>query len=389
MKRWDLVIAECDRLLASRSKYVFDALKIKGTALLKSDRAKDARRHYEAVLQQRPLGWAKVGLAKAMEAEGDIDEACALLKEIIAESPLVMQAYDLLAKMLSDSDRQEQAIGVLQAAGEISPGTMSRHRSLSTLAIGLGQHDVAEQVMSNALKINKHSPLPIAGDYALLSRALSNQKKSEAAHDALRQAHKSFNDAASKIMLAATECIVYQQSGDHTKAAEALTKASAADLTGISSEITMSVAEAMIAMGRDKDAHNLIKQAIQNNPTDNALMQKVKAVLGSAGNSQLAEEIIASSRREIIQLNNEGVGLAEAGQLDEAVALLSAAADRLPNNLQIVGNAALALARHMARHGVESDRMSTCLRYRNSLALQSSQDPKLKQIDALLQKLNR
>ena len=156
MKRWDLVIAECDRLLASRSKYVFDALKIKGTALLKSDRAKDARRHYEAVLQQRPLGWAKVGLAKAMEAEGDIDEACALLKEIIAESPLVMQAYDLLAKMLSDSDRQEQAMEVLQAAGEISPGTMSRHRSLSTLAIGLGQHDVAEQVMSNALKINKH-----------------------------------------------------------------------------------------------------------------------------------------------------------------------------------------------------------------------------------------
>lgn len=391
MKRWDLVIAECDRLLASRSKYVFDALKIKGTALLKSDRAKDARRHYEQVLQQKPLGWAKLGLAKAMEAEGDIDDACTLLQEIIAESPLVMQAYDLLAKMLSDSDRQEQAMEVLQAAGEISPGTMSRLRTLSTLAIGLGRHEVAEQVMSNALKINKHSPLLNAGDYALLSRALSisSQKKSEAAHDALRQAHKSFNDAASKIMLAATECIVYQQSGDHTKAAEALTKASAADLTGISSEITMSVAEAMIAMGRDKDAYSLIKQAIQNNPNDNALMQKVKAVLGSAGNSQLAEEIIASSRREIIQLNNEGVGLAEAGQLDEAVALLSAAADRLPNNLQIVGNAALALARHMARHGVESDRMSTCLRYRNSLALQSSQDPKLKQIDALLQKLNR
>lgn len=389
MKRWDLVIAECDRLLASRSKYVFDALKIKGTALLKSDRAKDARRHYEQVLQQKPLGWAKVGLAKAMEAEGDIDDACALLQEIIAESPLVMQAYDLLAKVLANSDRQEQAMEVLQAAGEISPGTMSRLRTLSTLAIGLGRHEVAEQVMSNALKINKHSPLRNAGDYALLSRALSSQKKSEAALDALRLAQKSFNDAASKIMLTATECIVYQQSGDHTKAAEALTKASAADLTGISSEITMSVAEAMIAMGRDKDAYSLIKQAIQNNPTDNALMQKVKAVLGSAGNSQLAEEIIASSRREIIQLNNEGVRQAGAGELDEAVALLSAAADRLPNNLQIVGNAALALARHMARHGVESDRMSTCLRYRNSLALQSSQDPKLKQIDTLLEKLNR
>jgi DNA-binding response OmpR family regulator/Tfp pilus assembly protein PilF len=389
LKRWDLVIAECDRLLNAHSKYTFEILKIKGSALLKTGRAADAHQFYEMVLLQRPLPWAKVGLAQALEAEGDIDRASALLRETISESPMVLPAYDLLAKLLARSNKHNEAMEILQKAGEISPGTMSRLRTITSLAIGLGRNDVAEQVMGKALDVNKYSPVRDVSDYTMLSRSLVNQNKSDAALGVVKQARRSFADAASDRVLSASECLAYQRAGDTTKATEALTKATAGDMTGISSDVAMALADACITLGRESDAHNLIKQAIQNNPDDGNLMQKVLAVLGGEGKEEQAAAIIHSSRREIIQLNNEGVRKADEGLFDEAVTLLSAAADRLPNNLQIVGNAALALAQHMVRHGVDSERLKHCLRYRQSLADQSSGDPKLKQIDAHLQKLKR
>lgn len=389
LKRWDLVIAECDRLLNAHSKYTFDILKIKGSAILKTGRAADAHQFYEMVLLQRSLPWAKVGLAQALEAEGDIDRAIALLRETISESPMVLPAYDLLAKLLARSNKHNEALEMLQKAGEISPGTMSRLRTITSLAIGLGRNDVAEQVMGKALDVNKYSPVRDVSDYTMLSRSLVNQNKSDAALGVVKQARRSFADAASDRVLSASECLAYQRAGDTTKATEALTKATAGDMTGISSDVAMALADACITLGRESDAHNLIKQAIQNNPDDGNLMQKVLAVLGGEGKEEQAAAIIHSSRREIIQLNNEGVRKADEGLFDEAVTLLSAAADRLPNNLQIVGNAALALAQHMVRHGVDSERLKHCLRYRQSLADQSSGDPKLKQIDTHLQKLKR
>ncbi|MDP2091609.1 MAG: tetratricopeptide repeat protein, partial [Pseudohongiella sp.] len=247
----------------------------------------------------------------------------------------------------------------------------------------------AEQVMGKALDVNKYSPVRDVSEYTMLSRSLVNQNKSDAALSVVKQARRSFADAASDRVLSASECLAYQRAGDTTKATEALTKATAGDMTGISSDVAMALADACITLGRESDAHNLIKQAIQNNPDDGNLMQKVLAVLGGEGKEEQAAAIIHSSRREIIQLNNEGVRKADEGLFDEAVTLLSAAADRLPNNLQIVGNAALALAQHMVRHGVDSERLKHCLRYRQSLADQSSGDPKLKQIDAHLQKLKR
>ncbi|MDP3516680.1 MAG: response regulator [Pseudohongiella sp.] len=389
LKRWDLVIAECDRLLNTHSKYTFDILKIKGSAILKTGRAADAHQFYEMVLLQRSLPWAKVGLAQALEGEGDIDRAIALLRETISESPMVLPAYDLLAKLLARSNKHNEAMEILQKAGEISPGTMSRLRTITSLAIGLGRNDVAEQVMGKALDVNKYSPVRDVSDYTMLSRSLVNQNKSDAALGIVKQARRSFADAASDRVLSASECLAYQRAGDTAKATEALTKATAGDMTGISSDVAMALADACITLGRESDAHNLIKQAIQNNPDDGNLMQKVLAVLGGEGKEEQAAAIIHSSRREIIQLNNEGVRKADEGLFDEAVTLLSAAADRLPNNLQIVGNAALALAQHMVRHGVDSERLRHCLRYRQSLADQSSGDPKLKQIDTHLQKLKR
>ena len=97
--------------------------------------------------------------------------------------------------------------------------------------------------------------------------------------------------------------------------------------------------------------------------------------------------MIAASAQEIIQLNNEGVRKAQSGQLDEAIVMLCDAADRLPNNLQIVSNAALALALDLARNGYNAAKLVECSRYRQQVIDKAPDYPKLAQIDATLKKV--
>jgi ATP-dependent protease HslVU (ClpYQ) peptidase subunit len=97
--------------------------------------------------------------------------------------------------------------------------------------------------------------------------------------------------------------------------------------------------------------------------------------------------MINESTREVIQLNNDGVIKAEAGQLAEAITLLSQAADRLPNNVQIVGNASLVLALDLVRNGNDADKLRNCMHYRDELIKKSPNHPKLAQIDSLLKQL--
>jgi Flp pilus assembly protein TadD len=131
-----------------------------------------------------------------------------------------------------------------------------------------------------------------------------------------------------------------------------------------------------------------LRHAIQNNHEDDAIKDKVHEVLTSAGkHASEATAMINESTREVIQLNNEGVIKAEAGQLAEAIDLLSQAADRLPNNVQIVSNASLVLALDLVRNGNNSDKLRSCMHYREELIKKSPNHPKLTQIDSLLKQL--
>ncbi len=120
------------------------------------------------------------------------------------------------------------------------------------------------------------------------------------------------------------------------------------------------------------------------------IKNKVHEVLTSAGKDAAeATAMIDESTREVILLNNEGVRKAEAGELAEAIELLCQAANRLPNNMQIVGNAALVIALDLERNGANPDKLVKCLKYREALIQKSPDHPKLAQIDGLLKQLKQ
>lgn len=387
---WKRMIEECDRLLERKDKYFVELCKIKGSALLRMGQAADAVKLYEEVLALRPLPWATLGLAKAMAALGQDADAQEIVRKLLAEHPQFMAAYDFLGSQLSSSGKKQEALGVLKQARAVSPGTLSRTREFGTLAAETGDHALAEEVFGNALKQHKFSPVREAGDYAMLSRALSEQGKADKALEVLKEARGSFKSDADVALLAANESIAYRKAGNEAAATAALEAALAIDAGGLPVAAAAAVADACFALGKEDKANDLLKQLVQNNPDDSSVQGRVKQVFATAGKGEAeAGAMIESSAREVIQINNQGVRKAEAGQLAEAVSLLRNAAERLPNNLQIVSNAALAMALDFARSGNAPEKLQACLKYRQQVMAKDPAYPKLAQIDALLKKATK
>lgn len=385
-KNWAQVIAQCDKKVPAKDKYFFELCKTKCAALMFDRRYEDAAVLYQEILALRSITWAKHGLAKAFALLDKKDEAQILLREILAEAPQFMAAYDLLGKLLAESGEKHSALDVLQKAREVSPGTMSRIRELSTLAVNAGKPELAETVMRQALQKHKYSPVRHANDYAMLSRALVNQGKTAEALSVVGDAKKNFKDDHSEVIFSASESVAHHVAGNQELAEAALAKAMmGGDFNKLPAQIVVSLADACFVMGKEGDATNLLRHAIQNNHEDESIKKIVHEVLIAAGkDTSEATAIIEESSKELILLNNEGVRKAQAGEYEAAIELLCEAADRLPNNLQIVSNASLVMALDLARNGIDSKKYEKCLHYRAMLIKKAPNHPKLAQIDSLL-----
>jgi len=388
-KNWAGMIAECDKLLPAKNKYFFELCKIKGVALLHSNQHQQAVDLYREMVAVRPVAWAKLGLARALFAMSKKQEAMLLAQEILAESPQYLAAYDFLCSVMSDLGDKKSALDVLQKARAVSPGTMSRIRELSSLALSTGQHELAEEVMRETLRKHKYSPVRQAHDYAVLSKALIGQNKIEEALSVVQDAKKSFNDSHNNMVLNATESIVHRAAGNDELAHAALDRAmSVGDLGSLPAEVVVAMADACFALGKDDDALRLLHHAVQNHHEDEKIKNKVHAVFIAAGKDPSeASALIDASVKEVVHLNNDGVRKAQAGQFVEAVELLFEATNRLPNNLQILSNAVLVLALDLVRNGQSTEKKEKCLNYRELLVKKSPTHPKLEQIDSLLKQL--
>ncbi len=386
-RNWFKVINECDRILTLKNKYYIDICKIKAATLMLIDRAEEASKIYNEVLKIRELPWAQLGLARAKAKLGNFELSREISSKLMQDHPHFVANFDFMSELLMHDNQPELALETLKQASAICPSNLNRTRHLGAMAIANGEHAEAEALLAKTLKKHRHSPVRQAADYALLSRALSEQNKTKEALTALKEASSHFQDEYSSIVIAASKSIAHNKAGNHEEAEKELNKALAGNTKVLPPAISAALAEACFVGGKEEVANTLLKQILQNNPDDIRLQSRVKMVCASVGKS-ISESIalIQESSKEIIKINNEGVSKAKAGQYKEAIELIISAAERLPNNLSIISNAALILAASIANSDVTEDMLKLCLQYRQRVVDLNPDHPKLSQIDSMLKK---
>lgn len=386
---WPAVVRHCDAIIAARDRFAMDATKIKGQALLKSARAGDAETLYRSVLEQRSLGWAKLGLARALKSQTRLPEAEELLETLIAEGRSNsagdrMQAYDELSDLLQSTERNPEALSLLQNAMKVSPGSLARTRKATTLAAAEGELDFAETAMRQLLADYKNSDLKDAGDYLLAADVLSSNGHADEALATLKEARKSFDDDIDVQVLDIAAATAHIANGD-TQLGQQLLEAIPLEAVGaLAPNAVAALGKSLYKLGDRTAAEKVMRHLVQNNPDDPEVMRTVHAAMAAAGQQEHISTLVSSSLNEVAEINNEGVRLAYAGNFAEAIDMLTRAADLLPGNVQFLSNAALVIALSLTRGETDPEKIGDCIKYRQLLAARNAHHPKLVQIDTLL-----
>jgi CheY-like chemotaxis protein len=390
---WQLAIKHCDHIISARDRYGIDAMKLKGIALLGAQAYPTAEALYRGVLAQRSLGWARLGLAKVLRATKQMTAAEIEFTTLIAEGTKNaacdrMGAYDELIDILQESDREKEALSIAQDAMTVSPGTLARSRVVTRLAISEGNFDLAEKTVRKLVEENKFSQVKESGDYLMAADVLSATGHPEDALATINNVRKSFDEPTDVHTLTIAEATVQLARGNKNIAEKLIQSLPTEAASKLPAAAAAALGKSLYQLGDEEGANKIMRHLIQNNPGNHDVVRAVQTAMTGAGMQEQAKAFVDASIKEVAEINNEGVRLAYAGQLDEAIQLLTQAADLLPGNLQFLSNAALVIALALTKIGMDSTRLAACLRYRDTLMTRDPNHPKLAQIDGLLQELH-
>jgi hypothetical protein len=148
---------------------------------------------------------------------------------------------------------------------------------------------------------------------------------------------------------------MHQASGNAELAAQQLAAAVEAcrDNSGLSNDMKMALAKSCLDNEMEQGAAEVMLD-VMNNAADQAVMGKALAVFEQAGKKELAEAIAKESRRQVVELVGSGAEKARQGDFSGAVELMTQAASRMPDNPQVIFNAAVAVLKCLENLGWDS-----------------------------------
>ena len=356
-------LTACLAFLNEKSRYTLDVMRIQGELLLTLGRTDDALALYQSVLEQRSTPWAEVGKARAMAAAGNTEDAKTELRQALEAYPNYLAAYDTLSQLLEKSDKAA-AQEVVEKALKVAPSTQ-RQRQLGGLALDNSDFARAETAFLRAVEKDRTGFFKSHDDYAGLAKSCSAQGKTKEALTAVKEMGQHF--AATPELAArqaAVECLVQTKAGNLDAAKIALQRAlDVRAKAPLDPAASLEIAGACFASGDTEQAKSIIQSVAEDHQENVSVIAAAQSVFQAAGRGDEGATFLETTLRNMIQLNNEAVGLARSGELEKAISMLQSAADRLTNNAQVSINAALALLMDCQRNGLKPERLAQAHRY--------------------------
>lgn len=173
-------ISMAHHILHDNPGYLLPVSRILGKLHLQRQEFAEAHSAYNAVLEQRPAIWARLGQAVCTYHMGDPDHAVTLLREILLDHPLYVQCHDWLARIMLEKEKNIEAQQELQSAVAISPRGVLRQIELGRLAVENNDHKTAQSAFEQAMRLGRHSCYKSSENYMNFIRAVQhNLEKSE------------------------------------------------------------------------------------------------------------------------------------------------------------------------------------------------------------------
>ena len=382
-------ITACIEGMKANPRYAIDFLRLRAELHMFLGEPADAEPIYQQLFDAKQIGWARLGVAKTLFMRERYEEARALLEALVENNKKFVDAYDWLSKTLAAMGELAKSQSVLSEAVAVSPHAVRRLRKLGEIALETGDTETAEKVLKQVVSKAKYSEFRDPEDHVKLVQTLVKKGDPVQAAAVIRDLDKSMGGQKNTSACSAiSSALVHEYTGNEVRLAESLTAALAAcrDSQGLSSEMKMELARNCLQNNMEEGASDVMRDVMRNAP-NSAAMARAMGVFEKAGRGELAMTIAQESRQAVVELVAAGANKAKEGDYRGAVSLMVEAVNKLPDNPQVVFNAAVAVLKCLENMGWEERLGAYALNLIDTVRRLDPVNPKLPALAGLHQQI--
>ncbi|KQV42867.1 tetratricopeptide repeat protein [Massilia sp. Root335] len=346
-------IAACVEGEARHPRYLVDFLRLRAELHMFLGEPHEAEPVYRQLVETKAIAWARLGLAKTLFLRERYDEAREMLEDLVDSNKNFVDAYDWLARTHEAAGALDDAKAVLMEAVAVSPHAVRRLRKLGETALEAGDHDTAEKTLKQVVSKAKYSEFKDPQDHVLLVQTLVRKGDPVQAAAVVRDLDKSMAfQKHTPLCSAIASSLVHEYTGNDARLAEALAAALAAnkEAPDLRPELKLELARTCIENGMEEGAADVVREVMRN-AQNGAAVARAMAVFENAGQAETAQKLALESRQQVVDLVATGAAKAKGGDYKGALVLMQEAATKLPDNPQVVFNAALATLKCLDHDG--------------------------------------
>lgn len=336
-------IQNCEKLLQQDDKNThLHVLKIRAElAILISD-FKIAQKIYQEILQERDIPWARLGLLVIVFLEGSYEQAVESLTQFIDQYPMMLEAYDWLAKAHVALGNDEDALAALNRAIDLSPQAILRQQRLASLADKAENTEIAKKAYKAAVHLGRHSVHGSSSDFSGLARVYLKSNSADEALKVLKDMNKFFlNDPDSRIRAAILEIEIQKAKNNGIVAQKPYEKAFKLNEQfgkKISRELRLEMAKIGHLNETAEVTDEILADLIKTNIDDKSFIDEIEKMCNTFIGENYAASLINRIKQELIDINNTGVNLFKEGRIEDALAVFGNAIEKMPTNRTVILN---------------------------------------------------
>ena len=158
-KEMEQAAALCLQRFAQRELYWLYAARIGAELLLSLKRHAEAKQLYDAVIAAKTVPWARLGVARAQLAQGEVVLARRTLEKLIGDTPQFADSYDLMGKVQMEQGNLDEALETYRTAATLTPGCILRLQHCGTLSFYAGETRPATDMLERTWTLGSKSRL--------------------------------------------------------------------------------------------------------------------------------------------------------------------------------------------------------------------------------------
>lgn len=318
----------CLERFESRQMYWLYAARIGAELLMRQGRNAEAAQLFEAVVAAKTVPWARLGLARAHFADGDIAKARRRIEELLGDEPDNADAYDVLGRVQMEQGEVEAARATYETATQLTPECILRLQHTGTLNYYSGEPTRAAELLERAWTIGKRSRLFDYLSMLLLVFIRFDKRQTSGLEIALENLSKAFSSHTQSVRLRRFERIsraMWEASNGNAEKAFSIAREVSSDSMrpGFDMEAAMNVLSMLarlVGKGFPMDEFEAIVCRIARRF---AVSKAANQVLLKAALDRLdVEEWLSNALTETSKIAQRGIDMSLDAKVEEAIEML-------------------------------------------------------------------